>query len=184
MSDAASSRPLRFALVGCGTIATTQVRAILSAPEAMTLAAVCDTVEERARKMGAEFGVPARPWAEVLTDPEVEAVTVCTPSGSHGAVAMEAMAAGKHVLVEKPMDVSVSTCRAMLATQQKHGVQLAVISQHRYDAASQRVRAALDAGEMGELIALEMRVPWYRTQEYYDADEWRGDAGGAMAAGA
>lgn len=170
----ASPAPLRIALVGCGAIAPTQAGALRSLPELASLVAVCDRQRERADAMGDEYGVAARDFAAILADPEVDAVTVCTPSGAHAGVAIMAMEAGKHVLVEKPMEVSVAACQQMLDVQRRHEVRLAVVSQHRFDPASERVRQALDEGALGPLVALDMRVPWFRTQEYYDSGDWRG----------
>ncbi|WNB86526.1 Gfo/Idh/MocA family oxidoreductase [Cellulomonas sp. ATA003] len=148
------------------------------------LVACSDVVPERAEALAAEFGLTATPYADVLADPAIDAVTVCTPSGLHAEVGVPALLAGKHVVVEKPMEVTLKACDRLLAAQAQSGATLAVISQHRFDAASQVVKAALDDGDLGRLVLAEARVPWYRTQEYYDSGEWRGtyalDGGGAL----
>ena len=177
------SSPLRFALAGCGTIAPTHARALAALPDAV-LVACADVVPERARAFAAEFGLRAAAWEDVLADPAIDAVSVCAPSGLHAVLGVEALRAGKHVVVEKPMDVSLAACDALLAAQRESGRTLAVISQHRFDRASQVVKQALDDGLLGDLVLVDARIPWYRTQEYYDSGDWRGtwamDGGGCL----
>lgn len=177
-------RPMRFALVGCGVIATTHVRALRGLQHRADLVFCSDVVPERAEALAAEFGLEAAAYEDVLADPGIDAVTVCTPSGRHAEVGVPALLAGKHVIVEKPMEVSLEACDRLLAAQATSGMTLAVVSQHRFDAASRVVKAAVDDGELGRLVLAEARVPWYRTQDYYDSGEWRGtlafDGGGAL----
>jgi len=182
--NAANPPPLTFALVGCGTISFTQARALAQHPELARLVACVDTDDAAAAKFAAEFAVPARPWAEVLADPVVEAVTVCTPSGRHAEVALAALEAGKHVIVEKPMEVTPATCAQLRDAAVRAHRQLAVISQHRFDPATRTVQAALARGDLGRIHLVDARVPWFRRQAYYDAGDWRGtwalDGGGCL----
>ncbi|WNB87233.1 Gfo/Idh/MocA family oxidoreductase [Cellulomonas sp. ATA003] len=175
---------MRFALVGSGVIAPTHVRALLELAGRAELVVCSDVVPARAEALASEFGIKAAPYEDVLADPTIDAVTVCTPSGLHAEVGVPALLAGKHVVVEKPMEVTLEACDRLLAAQAQSGATLAVISQHRFDAASQIVKAAVDDGDLGRLVLAEARVPWYRTQEYYDSGEWRGtyalDGGGAL----
>ena len=177
--------PLRFALVGCGTIAPTHAEALAAlAGDGAELAACCDTVPEKASAFAAKFGLAVRDFDALLADPAIDALTFCTPSGTHAELGVLALQAGKHVLVEKPMDITLAACDRLLAAQRESGKALAVISQHRFDHASIEVKNALDAGTLGKLVYAEARVPWYRTQEYYDSGDWRGtwalDGGGAL----
>jgi UDP-N-acetyl-2-amino-2-deoxyglucuronate dehydrogenase len=182
--NSAGPSPLTFALVGCGTISHTQARALAGLPDLARLVACVDVDPAAAAKLAEECGAPVRAWTEVLADPAVEAVSVCTPSGRHGEVALAALAAGKHVIVEKPMEVTPAACAALRDAARQAGRQLAVISQHRFDPASQAVHAALARGELGRIHLVDARVPWYRTQAYYDAGDWRGtwalDGGGCL----
>jgi UDP-N-acetyl-2-amino-2-deoxyglucuronate dehydrogenase len=175
---------LRVAIVGCGTIAPTHARALAALPDDAELVACSDVVPERAAALAAAFGTLARPYADVLADPDVDAVIVCTPSGRHAEVGVPALLAGKHVVVEKPMEVTEEACERLLAAQRSSGRQLAVISQHRFDDGTLRLREVLDSGALGRLVAADCRVPWFRTQDYYDAEDWRGtwalDGGGAL----
>ena len=175
--------PLRFALVGCGSIAPTHARALACLPDAV-LVACADASPARADAFAAEFGLPALGWRDLLADPAIDAVTICAPSGLHAALGVQALRAGKHVVVEKPMDISLAACDTLIAAQRATGRALGVISQHRFDRASLVVRQALDEGLLGDLALVDARIPWYRTQEYYDSGDWRGtwamDGGGCL----
>jgi UDP-N-acetyl-2-amino-2-deoxyglucuronate dehydrogenase len=177
-------KPLTFALVGCGSIAETHAKALASIPSHARLVYCCDSDSGCAEVFAKRHGVIARHWRTVLEDPAIDAVSLCTPSGVHGWLAVEALRAGKHVVVEKPMDVSVESCDVILEAQEEAGTVLTVISQHRFDPASQVARGVIDRGEIGRLVAVDARVPWYRTQDYYDSGDWRGtwalDGGGAL----
>lgn len=175
---------MRVAVVGCGVIAPTHVRALRALAPDLEVVACADVLPDRAAAMAAEFGLRATDLGTLLADPEIDAVSVCTPSGTHAEVAIAALRAGKHVVVEKPMDVSVAACDAMLAAQRESGTRLAVISQHRFDPASREVHRAVTAGELGRLVLVDVRVPWYRDEAYYASAGWRGtwalDGGGAV----
>lgn len=179
-----STAPLRFALVGCGAIAPTQATALQELPQLLRLTHCCDLDAARASAFAEKFGLAVATWEELLADPAIDAITLCTPSGHHGDLAAQALRAGKHVVVEKPMEVTVAACDALLAAQRASGRRLAVISQHRFDPASLAVRRVLDENSLGKLIAADVRIPWYRTQEYYDSGDWRGtwalDGGGCL----
>ena len=180
-----SSSPLRFAIVGCGSIAPTHADALRAlSPDGAALAACCDSVPERAQAFAARYGIRAVPYQEALRDDEIDAVSVCTPSGLHAELGVPALRAGKHVIVEKPMDVSLEACDRLMAAQRESGRTFAVISQHRFDPASLAVKELMDKGDFGALVLADAQIPWYRTQEYYDSGDWRGtyalDGGGAL----
>jgi UDP-N-acetyl-2-amino-2-deoxyglucuronate dehydrogenase len=176
--------PLRFALVGCGVIARTHARALAQLAGRAELVACSDVDPERAEALAAEFGLKAMTFDDVLADPDIDAITVCTPSGRHAEVGVPALLAGKHVIVEKPMEVTVEACDRLLEAQRRTGAVLAVVSQHRFDPASRVVKDAVDDGTLGRLVLVDCRIPWYRSQEYYDSGDWRGtwdmDGGGAL----
>lgn len=176
--------PLTFALVGCGSIAPTQAKALAALPGDAHLTHCCDIDVTKAGTFAAEFGLKAARFDAILDDPAIDVVTFCTPSGLHASLGARALAAGKHIIIEKPMEITPSACEQLLAAERASGRKLSVVSQHRFDPSSQRVRAALDRGELGPLILAEARVPWYRTQDYYDSGDWRGtwalDGGGCL----
>lgn len=175
---------MRFAIVGCGAIAMTHAHAIARLDGEASLVACCDEVPGRAARFASRFGVEAMTLDNVLADRRVEAVAVCTPSGLHAAVGVPALSAGKHVLVEKPMDVTLEACDALLAAQAAYGATLGVVSQRRFDAAARRVKEAVADGCLGRVVLTECQVAWFRTQEYYDSGDWRGtwglDGGGCL----
>lgn len=190
MSHASSSRgssnkSFRFGIVGCGSIGPTHAGAVQQIPGA-TLVAVADPVVERAKGMADKFGVRRvyRSGAELYADADVDVVCLCTPSGMHADGAVAAMRAGKHVVVEKPMEVSLAACDRMIRAADETGRTCTVISQHRWDAASQTAKREIDAGTLGNLVLCTADVKWWRTQQYYDSGDWRGtwklDGGGAL----
>jgi len=175
---------VKFALVGCGSIAPTHVRALGQLSDRAELIYCVDIVPARATALAAKFGIQAKTYGEVLADPTVHAVIVCTPSGLHAEVGVPALLAGKHVLVEKPMDVSLEACDLLLDAQRASGRKLGVVFQNRFDDAAQLVRNSLLEGDLGQLILADCRIPWFRTQAYYDSGDWRGtwslDGGGCL----
>jgi len=176
---------MRFAIVGCGVIAPVHAAAITALADGSELVAVVDTDAARAAAFAGEHGgEPSDDLAGVLARPDVDAVAVCTPSGLHVEVATAALAAGKHVVVEKPVDVGVAAADRLLAAERASGRTVTVISQHRFDAASQTVHAAVADGRLGRLTSGVASVAWWRTQGYYDSGDWRGtwalDGGGAL----
>src|SRR6478752_2082351 len=156
--------PLRFGVLGCGVIGPTHAAAIAGLPGAR-LVAVADSEPARAARLAGQYGVAAyTDLREMLDRAQPDVVDICTPSGLHGAQAIQVMRAGRHVLVEKPMDIRRETLDEMLAVQQAAGVQLAVISQHRFDPATLRVRALIEAGAFGRLVLGNAGVAWWRSQ--------------------
>lgn len=179
-----SQQTYGFAIVGCGVIAPFHARCIASIPNA-ELRACVDTVPEKAEKLAAEFGgEPTTDLAAILARPEIDVVCVCVPSGLHAEIGVQAARAGKHVICEKPIDISLEAADRLIAACREHGVKLQVISQRRFDAGMQRLREALDAGRFGRLLNGDAVIKWYRTQQYYDSGDWRGtwslDGGGAL----
>jgi len=175
---------LTFGIIGCGVIGPTHATAIASLPEAR-LVAVTDLDPARARSLADEHGAtPYTDIQEMLDRTDLDVVAVCTPSGLHGAHACQAMRSGRHVIVEKPMEITRPAMDGMLRVQEETGVKLAVISQHRFDAASQQVHDLVTEGAFGRLVLGTAHVPWWRAQAYYDSGAWRGtwglDGGGVL----
>ena len=120
----------------------------------------------------------------MLAKEHLDIVNVCTPSGLHGEYAIQVMRAGCHVMVEKPMEITLAKIDEMLRVQQETGRKLAVISQHRFDPASQQVHSLLQEQAFGKLVLGNASIPWWRSQKYYDSGAWRGtwqfDGGGVL----
>ncbi len=151
----------------------------------MAVVVACvDADQNRAGEFAGKYSLESLTWEALLASADVDAVTFCTPSGIHAEQGIQALRSGKHVIVEKPMDVDLAACDALIRARDETGLQLAVVSQHRFDPASIIVREKLDAGEFGNVILAEARIPWYRTQKYYDSGDWRGtwdlDGGGCV----
>lgn len=175
---------LRFGIVGCGVIGPTHAEAIASLPDAQ-LVAVTDTDAEKAQKLAARYGATPYTSLQTMLDREqLDVVNICTPSGMHGEHACLVMRSGRHVIIEKPMEISLSAIDEMLRVQQENHVKLAVISQHRFDPASLQVHNLLQEKAFGRLVLGNVIIPWWRSQAYYDSGAWRGtwrlDGGGVL----
>jgi UDP-N-acetyl-2-amino-2-deoxyglucuronate dehydrogenase len=175
----------KVALVGAGVIGTHHGLVLSQLADRLELVAVVDVDVDRAEKLAAERG--GRPFAslsEALGSTDVDIVVVCVPTGRHGDVAIEALDAGKHVIVEKPAETTVPKVDDIIKAQQQAGTLVTVISQHRFDAATESVLAAIQRGELGRLTSGIASIDWWRGQSYYDSGDWRGtwelDGGGAL----
>jgi UDP-N-acetyl-2-amino-2-deoxyglucuronate dehydrogenase len=176
--------PLGFGLVGCGTIAATYAAAF-DGLAAARLVAVTDVDGAQASRFAAAHGVvDAGGLDKLLARTDVEVVCVLVPSGLHAEVGLAVAEAGKHVVVEKPIDISLAAARRLIDGAAARGVSLSVISQQRYNPGMQRAKALLAGGRLGRLVEVWASVPWHRTQAYYDSGAWRGkwalDGGGAL----
>jgi UDP-N-acetyl-2-amino-2-deoxyglucuronate dehydrogenase len=167
---------IRFAIVGCGRIAKRHAELLgLGQIKGASLTAVCDIDPTRSQSYAARFGVPGFTSLEaMLAHPEIDVVSVLTPSGSHADLAVLAAASGRHVVVEKPMALTLEDADRMNAAADSHGVRLFVVKQNRFNVPVVKAREALDAGRLGQLVLGTVRVRWCRDQSYYDHDTWRG----------
>lgn len=176
---------LRFAVVGAGVIGTHHGKVISELAERIELVAVADHHVERAERLTADRGGKAFvSVTDALAAVEVDVVVVCTPTGAHGQVAIEALRAGKHVILEKPAEISVARTDEIIAAQREADRLVAVISQHRFDRSTEIAVAAIGRGELGRLTTGIASIDWWRGQSYYDSGDWRGtwelDGGGAL----
>jgi UDP-N-acetyl-2-amino-2-deoxyglucuronate dehydrogenase len=173
-----------FGIVGCGMIANFHAEAIKRMRNAK-IAACFDTFPASAERFAAA-NPGVKPYAKLdamLKDPNVQIVTICTPSGSHMDPAVKAANAGKHVVVEKPMEITLKRCDAILEACKKNGVMLCPIFPSRFSPANIALKDAIDDGRFGRLTLGDTYVKWWRTQQYYDQGGWRGtwalDGGGS-----
>jgi UDP-N-acetyl-2-amino-2-deoxyglucuronate dehydrogenase len=168
------SGPVKVALVGCGRISRNHCDAIRALP-GMELVAVCDVVEARAQEAAArEDAACFSDYARMLADVSCDVVAVCTPSGLHPKHGIMAARAGKHVICEKPMAITLAAADALVQECDNAGVHLFVVKQNRLNAPVQLLRRALDKGRFGRLYLANTTVRWTRPQEYYDQAPWRG----------
>ncbi len=173
---------VRFGLIGCGRVAPRHAQSLIQLPETQ-IVSVADIREDRARRFSAEYGAQAyTDYHDMLARPDIDAVTVCVPSGLHAQVAIDVLQAGKHVLVEKPIALNLADADRMIATARKAGLRLGVVLQNRYNSPVQQVRTLIDQGRLGKLYLGSVCVRWYRPQSYYE-DGWHGTLsmdGGAL----
>ncbi|WP_426998028.1 Gfo/Idh/MocA family protein [Pseudarthrobacter sp. N5] len=184
---------LNVAITGCGVIGRTHAVALQEFPQA-TIVALVDAIPDAAETLAAfiEKSGRRRPAvystiAEAFAAEDIDLVALATPSGLHIQQGVEVLAAGKHVIIEKPLDVDLSRAQEIEAAAQaaaEHGIVASVISQHRFDQASVVVADAVAQGRFGRLTSAIASVAWYRSQGYYDSGDWRGtwsmDGGGAL----
>jgi predicted dehydrogenase len=179
--------PLGFAIVGCGMIARFHVRALQEIPTAR-IAALVSRSNESAQKLLQETQLPPYPVfrsvEEAVRAPGVDAVIITTPSGAHREPALAAARAGKHVVVEKPLEITGPRCQDIIDACTRASVKLCTIFPSRFGDASATLRAAVEAGKFGRLTLGETTCKWWRTQKYYDEGGWKGtqalDGGGAL----
>jgi UDP-N-acetyl-2-amino-2-deoxyglucuronate dehydrogenase len=181
------SAPLGFALVGCGMIARFHARAVAEIPGARVAALVSRT-PANAQSLLTETNTPPCPVfatvEEAVRAPGVDVVVITTPSGAHLEPALTAAAAGKHVVVEKPLEITGPRCERVIEACDRHGVKLCTIFPSRFADSNMTLKAAVDAGKFGRLTLGEAANKWWRSQAYYDEGGWKGtqalDGGGAL----
>jgi len=161
-----------FGIVGTGVIAALHAAAIRTLPGAR-LAAVTDVAAGAAGAFAAARGCAAEPDLDaLLARPDIDVVCVCVPSGLHAEIGVRAARAGKHLAVEKPVDVTLAAADRLIEAARTAGVALTVISQHRFDPGLVELKRLIDDGALGRLVLGEASTKWYRTQAYYDSAGW------------
>lgn len=175
---------LRVGLVGCGGMGNEHLKIIDRIPEAH-LVGVCDYREARARRMSAVHDVSCwLDYIQFLEEAQPQAVHICSPSGLHAMHGIAAAERGIHVLCEKPLDIDLTKVDRLIETCDRYDVRLACIFQRRAVHAAQAVQRAITEGRMGRILSCSVSVKWWRSQLYYDKDDWRGTwnlDGGALA---
>jgi len=175
-----------FGIIGCGNISGTHRKAI-EAVELAELVACCDVVEEKGRAWAEDAGLGSnyhRDLEEMLARDDIQAVCVCTPSGLHAEHAIMAAEAGKHILCEKPLDVTLRKIDDMIAAAERNKVKMAGVFQRRTYESTRRVREAVRTGVLGKLVVGDCYQKYFRSHEYYASGDWRAtwelDGGGAL----
>ncbi|MED4979318.1 Gfo/Idh/MocA family oxidoreductase [Geobacillus stearothermophilus] len=165
---------MNFAIVGCGHIAKKHAEAIEHI-EGANLATVCDKVpqamDEYVKKYGAK---PYENLTDMLNDPSIDVVNICTPSGLHAPIAVEAAKAKKHVIVEKPIALTLEDADSIINACKENNVKLAVVHPNRFRPVVQELKKLMDEGRFGKLSHANATVRWNRNQAYYDQAPWRG----------
>ena len=167
---------LNFALVGCGRIAKRHSDLLgLNQINGARLGAVCDLNEARAKKIAEIFSVPFyTDMHNMMATESVDVVVVLTESGNHARNVVDLAQYRKHIIVEKPMALTLGDADAMINACDNAGIKLFVVKQNRFNVPVMKLREAMEHGRFGRLVLGTVRVRWCRTQDYYDQDAWRG----------
>jgi predicted dehydrogenase len=176
---------VRFGIIGCGVIAPHHADAIVNNKRG-ELVAVCDIEEEKARKFQQKYNVPHyyTDYRKMLERKDIDVVCICTPSGLHGDMTIDAANAGKHVFCEKPLDINADKMTRMIKACRRNNVKLGCVFQRRLMKEAIETKKAIERGEFGKIILADAYLKYYRSQEYYNSAGWRGtwelDGGGAL----
>lgn len=180
---AANMKQWGFGLIGCGSIADVHLEALSSIDHAR-LIAVASRTEQRVRETSARYACGwTTDYREILDNRDIDIVCITTGSGTHSRIGMEALLAGKHVLVEKPIAMTADEASEMIDLAEKKQLTLSVMSQTRFYPHHQLLKRTIEEGKIGKLLLVEVSRPFYRTQAYYDEAYWRGtkaEDGGAL----
>ena len=177
-------KKIGIAVVGCGIISPWHIKSILLNKDAK-LVSVCDNIEKKAKEVARKYGVNwYTDYRKLLKRKDLNIVCLCSPSSLHAEQTVLAAKAGKHVLTEKPIAVTLKDADKMINACKKAKVKLGVIFQRRTDPKCIRIKQALERNELGKLVLADVYVKYYRGQEYYDSADWRGtwkfDGGGCL----
>ncbi len=171
-----------FGIIGTGMAAELHRRAILAnAPRGAELR-IIGTRDPSRPEAARQFQAQFRSVDALYASDDVDVICICSPSGYHAEQALAALKAGKHVLVEKPLTLTLDDCDALIEASDKAGLLLGVALQRRTDPLYQRVRQAITSGDLGKLVAGNLLMPYMRTPAYYESGLWRGDLGPWTAA--
>lgn len=169
------AKPVSFAVAGCGSIGERHLAVLDDEPMA-SIAAVCDTDEEKSRKLSGVYG--DAPWFtdydEMLASVNADVIDICTPHDLHAPMAVAAAAKGRHILVEKPMALTRADCGRMIKAADAANVKLFVVKQNRYNIPVRLAKEALDKGALGKIYMSKCDILWNRRQDYYSGSAWRG----------
>jgi len=175
---------MKFAVVGAGSIGDLHAQTIADLPQAQVGAIVDVRLDHAQALAGRHQALALTELFEALSLPDIDAVAICTPSGQHADMVVAALKAGKHVVVEKPLDISVEAAYRVAAAGRESDRRVTVISQHRFDTSSRVVHGAVASGRLGKVTSGIASISWWRSQGYYDSAGWRGtwalDGGGAL----
>lgn len=177
-------KKIGVSIMGSGMVAQVHAGA-LQEIDRVGLRGIWGRNSETAKKLASEYGMSVYPdYESVLADPQIEAVINCLPPGYHTEFGLLAAAAGKHLFVEKPIDISLARAEQLVGAYRSKGLALAVVFQTRFTPAAQKIKRALENGVLGRLIQGDAYVKWYRSPEYYKANAWRGTHFLTLAMGA
>jgi UDP-N-acetyl-2-amino-2-deoxyglucuronate dehydrogenase len=166
-------REINFAIIGCGRIAQRHAEIINNTAK---LKAVCDIKPDKAEAFASKYNCTSYLSIDELlkNEPSIDVISICTPNSFHSDHTIKSLQAGKHVLCEKPMAISVVECKAMMIEADKSGKDLFIVKQNRFNPPIAALKAAIDAGKMGKILSVELNCFWNRNDEYYRQSDWKG----------
>jgi len=173
---------INIAIIGCGRISKNHIDALLNNLENCNLIAVCDIVIDKAieRKQQYEKKVVNAnikvytDYIQMLKNEKIDAISICTESGYHAKHAIDCLNYGKHVLIEKPMALSLEDADRIITLAKEKNLHVGVCHQNRFNPPIQKLRKAIEEGRFGKIINGTARILWNRDQNYYDQAPWRG----------
>jgi len=181
---------LRYALIGCGRIAPNHIAAAMNNAADLALCAVCDPVPERMEAVLQPLALDARAgvrrytdYRDMLAKEHPQLCAVATESGKHAAIGLDVIAAGSHVIIEKPLALSLADARALIDAADRQGVRLCACHQNRFNKSIQKIRSAVEEGRFGRMLHGTAQIRWNRGPSYYEQAPWRGtwaQDGGAL----
>lgn len=181
---------LRYALIGCGRIAPNHIAAAMNNAEDLALCAVCDPVPERMEAVLQPLAPAVRAdvrrytdYRDMLARERPQLCAVATESGKHAAIGLDVIAAGSHVIIEKPLALSLADARALIEAADRQGVRLCACHQNRFNKSIQKIRSAVEEGRFGRMLHGTAQIRWNRGPAYYEQATWRGtwaQDGGAL----
>jgi len=168
-------KKIKFGLIGCGRISAKHFEAIAEIDNA-EIVACADIVESKAKEAAEKYQINAyyKDYIEMLEKEKLNAVLICTPSGLHPQMGIEAAKRKIHVVTEKPMAIDLRSADQLVQACDENGVQLFVVKQNRLNPSIQLLRKAIEKGRFGKLFSANATVRWTRPQSYYDLAKWRG----------
>lgn len=179
------NKKINWGIIGCGVISDSHAKAVTGSDKT-ALVAVCDIVPEKANKLASLYNAEKVyfDYHDLLADPTIDAVSICTPSGMHGLMVQDAAVAGKHILCEKPMEITKKKMDELITAVEKAGVKMGCVFQRRLLKDVAVVKEAIDSGRFGRVILADAYLKYYRSPEYYKSADWRAtwewDGGGAL----
>lgn len=179
---------MRYALIGCGRISTNHIKAAVN--NGLEITAVCDIVPEHMDSLLEKHGLHTdtaikryTDYKKLIDENQLDLISIATESGLHGEIAIYCIEHGIHVIIEKPMAMSMAEAEQIIARSEEKKVKVAACHQNRFNIAVQEMRKALEAGRFGQLSHGSIHVRWNRNQDYYTQAPWRGtwaQDGGAL----
>ena len=168
---------MRYGIIGCGRIAPNHIEAARNC--GIDIVAICDIVKVRMDETAEIFGLSERvqlydDYKQMLSREKLQLVAICTESGKHASIALDCIAAGCHVIIEKPIALSLGDADAIIEAGRNQGVVVCACHQNRFNKSIAKIREAIDEGRFGRLFHGAAHIRLNRGRQYYDQDEWRG----------